>query len=152
MSPARGQWGALAGLLLATGCSDPGRFPMSERSQEAGLAMRVTSGRSPSSQLLEVKGGSLALFDGDGDGDLDLVEEEEGDSWDMDLGGEMFESPYIFGGALLFIAVIAGVLLVIIKRCYDHVMEGLDEYDQDIDGVDEEDEDYEDYEDEREER
>jgi hypothetical protein len=45
---------------------------MSERSQEAGLAMRVTSGRSPSSQLLEVKGGSLALFDGDGDGDLDL--------------------------------------------------------------------------------
>lgn len=72
MSIARRQLGALVGLCLASGCSDPGRFPMSDHTQEAGLTMHLTSGYSPSSQLLEVKGGAVALIDGDGDGDLDV--------------------------------------------------------------------------------
>ncbi len=39
---------------------------------ESGIDLVTTSGTTPSSQLLEVKGGGLALIDGDGDGDLDL--------------------------------------------------------------------------------
>jgi len=38
----------------------------------SGVDMALTSGRSPSTQILEVKGGGLALIDYDGDGDLDL--------------------------------------------------------------------------------
>ena len=38
----------------------------------SGVALTLTSGRSPSTQILEVKGGGLALIDYDGDGDLDL--------------------------------------------------------------------------------
>lgn len=41
-------------------------------SATSGLDTTMTSGRLPSSQILEVKGGGLALFDADGDGDLDV--------------------------------------------------------------------------------
>lgn len=41
-------------------------------SAASGLDMVITSGRSPSSQILEVKGGGLALIDYDNDGDLDV--------------------------------------------------------------------------------
>lgn len=36
-------------------------------------SFQSTSGRDPSTTIVEVKGGGLALIDGDGDGDLDLV-------------------------------------------------------------------------------
>jgi hypothetical protein len=39
---------------------------------ESGIDFATTSGRAPSTQLLEVKGGGLALIDYDRDGDLDL--------------------------------------------------------------------------------
>jgi hypothetical protein len=40
---------------------------------ESGIACTLTSGASPSTQILEVKGGGLALIDFDNDGDLDLL-------------------------------------------------------------------------------
>lgn len=82
-----------------------------------------------------------------GDEDMGLDAEEvveQQEDWDMSFEG-MIDSPYIFGGSLLFIALIAGTLLVIIKRRYDHVMDGLDEYDQDFEDVDDDDEDFEDF-------
>lgn len=45
---------------------------MTSCAQTAGLAHRVVSGETPSTQLLEVKGGAVALIDGDRDGDLDV--------------------------------------------------------------------------------
>jgi len=39
---------------------------------QTGIDMTLTSGRSPSTQILEVNGGGLALVDFDNDGDLDL--------------------------------------------------------------------------------
>src|SRR6186713_2803286 len=39
---------------------------------ESGIDFETTSDRAPSTQLLEVKGGGLALIDYDRDGDLDL--------------------------------------------------------------------------------
>jgi hypothetical protein len=39
---------------------------------ETGIDMVMTSGETPSTQILEVNGGGLALFDFDGDSDLDL--------------------------------------------------------------------------------
>jgi hypothetical protein len=40
--------------------------------KESGVDMVITSGRSPSTQILEVKGGGIALIDYDNDGDLDI--------------------------------------------------------------------------------
>lgn len=89
--------------------------------------------------------------------DLSLDEEEMVDEekkwWDISLGqsGEISDSLTIFGGSLLFIAIVAGTLLVIIKRRYDQVMDGLEEYDQDF-LENAEHEDFDDFEDEREKR
>jgi hypothetical protein len=44
----------------------------SDDTTASGVTLTLTSGRSPSTQILEVKGGGLALIDYDGDGDLDL--------------------------------------------------------------------------------
>jgi len=44
----------------------------SDVTARSGVDMVITSGRSPSTQILEVKGGGLALLDYDNDGDLDL--------------------------------------------------------------------------------
>jgi hypothetical protein len=49
-----------------------GRFHFSEMAAECGLNMVTTNGRSPATQILEVKGGGLALLDRDDDGDLDV--------------------------------------------------------------------------------
>jgi len=86
-----------------------------------------------------------------GDDELSLgAEEEEGaEGWDISLDGELFDSPYVVGGSLLLIAIIVGMLVVIIKRRYDSVMDGLEEYDQDFP---EEDEDSDDFNDEYEKR
>lgn len=67
-------------VLLAASCggsSDPEsgaspRYALVDVAAESGLVMTITSGVTPSTQLLEVKGGGLALIDGDGDGDLDV--------------------------------------------------------------------------------
>ncbi len=77
--------------------------------------------------------------------DGEEVAEEGEEGWDLSLDGMMAESPYILAGSLLFIAIIAGGLLVVIKRRYDYVMGGLDEYDQDF--LADDDEDVEDFED-----
>ena len=104
-------------------------------------------------------GGSQALEQGMDFGAEDLslddeeVVDEEEEWWDISLGEQdgMFDSLTLFGGSLLFIAIIAGTLLVVIKRRYDHVMDGLQEYDQDF-LEDAEDEDFDDSEDEYEKR
>ena len=70
--------------------------------------------------------------------------EDEGEDW-WAIDAMMVNSPYLFAGSLFFIAILAGGLLVVIKRRYDTVMDGLDEYDQDFL---EEDEDFDEYEDE----
>ena len=84
--------------------------------------------------------------------DEEVVDEEE-EWWDISLDeqGEMFDSLTLFGASLLFIAIVAGTLLVVIKRRYDHVMDGLEEYDQDF-LENAEDEDFDDFEDEYEKR
>ena len=62
-------------LLVAAcgqGAGPAPRYPLVDVAAPAGLRMVLTSGRTPSTQLLEVKGGGLALIDHDGDGDLDV--------------------------------------------------------------------------------
>lgn len=66
-------------LLVAVGCErpDPPRgversTPRFEAVADSGIEMVMTSGVLPSTQILEVNGGGLALLDHDGDGDLDL--------------------------------------------------------------------------------
>ncbi len=44
-----------------------------DRTESSGIDATITSGVTPSTQILEVKGGGLALLDGDADGDLDLL-------------------------------------------------------------------------------
>ncbi|MFO0963451.1 MAG: CRTAC1 family protein [Phycisphaerales bacterium] len=56
----------MIGALLA------GAIQFADATAGSGLEATMTSGRLPSSQILEVKGGGLALIDFDGDGDLDL--------------------------------------------------------------------------------
>jgi hypothetical protein len=64
--------------LLTAGCSrEPatpiGTLRFEDATLRSGLAFVTTSGATPSSQILEVKGGGLALIDHDGDGDHDLL-------------------------------------------------------------------------------
>lgn len=65
----------LTGLLLAPGCAPadaPSAFAFTEVAQSSGLDFVTTSGRTPSRQIVEVKGGGVALLDADEDGDQDL--------------------------------------------------------------------------------
>ncbi len=48
------------------------RMHFTDITAESGINMTLTSGATPSSQVLEVKGGGLALIDFDNDGDLDV--------------------------------------------------------------------------------
>lgn len=79
-------------------------------------------------------------------------EEEEGIDWDMSIGSDMLGSPYIFGGGLALIAVLTGIAMFVIKRRYDDVMGGLEEFDrefpEDDEDFDDEDFDDEDFDDE----
>ncbi|MFT7677127.1 MAG: hypothetical protein ACI8QC_001104 [Planctomycetota bacterium] len=65
---------ALLGLVACGDSNGPSgpRFSMTDVATQAGLDWSSTSGRVPSSQLLEVKGGGLAVFDADGDGRFDV--------------------------------------------------------------------------------
>lgn len=50
-----------------------GGLRFADVTDRSGIAATITSGVTPSTQILEVKGGGLALLDGDQDGDLDLL-------------------------------------------------------------------------------
>lgn len=54
------------------GASAPPAIHFVDATAGSGLDATMTSGRMPSTQILEVKGGGLALIDFDGDGDLDI--------------------------------------------------------------------------------
>ena len=57
-------------LFVSTcGASD---LRFSDATRASGVAFSMTCGKLPSSQILEVNGGGVALFDYDDDGDLDL--------------------------------------------------------------------------------
>lgn len=59
-------------LLASLAFALPDGIRFTDVTAESGVVATLTSGRMPSSQILEVKGGGLALIDVDGDGDLDL--------------------------------------------------------------------------------
>jgi hypothetical protein len=67
---------ALAFALAAPACApadgSPTGFAFSEVARSAGLDFLTTSGGTPSREIVEVKGGGIALLDGDEDGDLDV--------------------------------------------------------------------------------
>ena len=60
----------------------------------SGIRLRLTSGQTPSTQIVEVKGGGLALLDHDGDGDHDLFVPNGAtlDAPDRGPGGRLFEN------------------------------------------------------------
>ncbi|MHC5210737.1 MAG: CRTAC1 family protein [Planctomycetota bacterium] len=75
-------WPPLLATVLLPGCTDPAGSPdgtgaaadawFTDVTEASGLHFTTTSGRAPATQILEVKGGGLALIDHDGDGDLDV--------------------------------------------------------------------------------
>jgi hypothetical protein len=64
-------WAALA-TLAGCGGEARGRLSFTDVTAQSGIDFVTTSGRTPSTQILEVKGGGVALLDHDGDGDLDV--------------------------------------------------------------------------------
>lgn len=69
----------VVGLVMLRGCGDGDgetatRAPLhfTDVTADTGIAVTMTSGRSPSTQILEVKGGGVAVIDFDDDGDLDV--------------------------------------------------------------------------------
>lgn len=73
-SPRRWLAPITAAALGACG-ADPapgGPFAFTDVTSTCGLDLTLTSGQEPPSQIVEVKGGGLALIDHDDDGDLDL--------------------------------------------------------------------------------
>jgi hypothetical protein len=61
-----------AAVALAVAAAAPRSIHFTDVTAPSGVDLVLTSGRSPSTQILEVKGGGLALIDYDDDGDLDL--------------------------------------------------------------------------------
>ena len=61
-------------LPLVCACAEESAPVLSftELTGPAGIDLQTVSGAVPSSQILEVKGGGIALLDHDGDGDLDV--------------------------------------------------------------------------------
>lgn len=90
--------------MVVTGCGDgddpaapasgerSGPIHMTDATERSGLRFETTSGRTPSTQILEVKGGGLALIDVENDGDLDLYVPN----------GATLDSPYKGPGGRLF--------------------------------------------------
>lgn len=62
---------ALASSCMASP-SPPAAMSMTDVTAQSGVSATMVSGATPSTQILEVKGGGLALIDADGDGDFDL--------------------------------------------------------------------------------
>lgn len=52
--------------------AEPARLRFVDVTQSCGIDFKMTCGRTPSREILEVNGGGVALFDFDNDGDLDL--------------------------------------------------------------------------------
>jgi hypothetical protein len=63
---------ASAIAVVALASASDGGIRFTDVTASSGLAFTPTSGATPSTAVLEVKGGGLALIDFDGDGDLDL--------------------------------------------------------------------------------
>jgi len=63
---------AAAAVLALLPAAEGPVLHFTDTTAASGVALTLTSGRSPATQILEVKGGGLALIDYDADGDLDL--------------------------------------------------------------------------------
>jgi len=63
---------AVAAVLAAVATAAVPALHFTDQTARSGIDVVLTSGRSPATQILEVKGGGLALIDYDNDGDLDL--------------------------------------------------------------------------------
>jgi len=63
---------AVAAVLAAVARAAVPALHFTDQTARSGIDVVLTSGRSPATQILEVKGGGLALIDYDNDGDLDL--------------------------------------------------------------------------------
>lgn len=59
-------------LLSGTALAAETRLAFHEAQAEMGIVWNMTSGKTPSREILEVNGGGVALLDHDNDGDLDL--------------------------------------------------------------------------------
>ncbi|MDA1007495.1 MAG: CRTAC1 family protein [Planctomycetota bacterium] len=79
---------------LVAGFVEPPPIVLSDATQSSGVAVSNVSGKSPSSHILEVKGGGLALIDFDGDGDEDLFVPSGAtlDDPEHGPGGRLFEN------------------------------------------------------------
>jgi hypothetical protein len=62
----------VAAALAAVARAAAPSLHFTDQTARSGIDVALTSGRSPATQILEVKGGGLALIDYDNDGDLDL--------------------------------------------------------------------------------
>ena len=62
----------VAAALAAAAKAAVPSLHFTDQTARSGIDVVLTSGRSPATQILEVKGGGLALIDYDNDGDLDL--------------------------------------------------------------------------------
>lgn len=89
---------ALLAVGLAAACdrgpdaAAPARLHLKDVTEASGIRFTTTSGRTPSTQILEVKGGGLAAVDYDSDGDYDLLVPN----------GATLDSPYRGPGARFF--------------------------------------------------
>ena len=63
---------AVAAVLAAVAGAAVPALHFTDQTARSGIDVVLTSGRSPATQILEVKGGGLELIDYDNDGDLDL--------------------------------------------------------------------------------